>query len=301
MNKTTISWTDFSASPIKYRDSSGKSVWGCVKCSPGCARCYSESLAKRWDKGGPFTLPVMNTLTPYVDEKEINTLLHSKKIAGKRVFLEDMSDLFGPWVPFDMIDRVFAAMALRPDVTFQILTKRTERMAEYLNVPERSRDNFQDALGPLMNEMEFILRQTPRSPFRWPLPNLWLGTSVEDQARADERIPWLLKCPAAMRFLSCEPLLGPIDLKLRRPPKDDDYVGYHGDGPIDYVERGIDWVIVGGESGNGARPCHVEWIRSIVSQCRNAGVPVWTKQDAGPRPGLQGRIPDDLWIHEMPI
>ena len=118
--------------------------------------------------------------------------------------------------------------------------------------------------------------------------NVWLGVSVEDQNAADERIPHLLAAPAAVRFLSVEPMLGPISLRGTAPTAENTHLPQ------------LHWVIVGGESGPKARPCDVAWIRSIVQQCRAAKVPVFVKQDSGPRPGRQGRIPDDLWIKEFP-
>ncbi|MBL9048474.1 MAG: DUF5131 family protein, partial [Tabrizicola sp.] len=128
----------------------------------------------------------------------------------------------------------------------------------------------------------------------WPLPNCWLGVSCEDQATADERIPLLLQTPAAVRFVSAEPLLGPIvfdqQVHLERRTK----ILTGASAPR------IDWVIVGGESGPKARPCDVAWIRSIVQQCKAAAVPVFVKQDSGPRPGMRGRIPEDLWMREFP-
>jgi protein gp37 len=256
MNKTTISWTDFSSSPIKYRDSSGKSVWGCVKCSAGCANCYSEALGHRYGRGGPFTAETMKTLTPYLDEKELHHLLHSKKIAGKRVFVEDMSDMFGEWVPQWMIHEIFHIFVQRQDVTFQCLTKRPEIAASIEWQCAKYKESYRK------------------------LPNLWLGTSVENQEMADLRGPALSNCPAAFRFWSIEPILGPVNIPA--------------------FSLAPNWVIVGGESGPHARPCEVEWVRSIVEQCESAGIAVWVKQDSGSKPGQQGRIPDNLWRHEMP-
>jgi protein gp37 len=306
MNATTISWTDFSINPIKYRNANSKVVWACVKKSAGCANCYAEATARRWDRGGPFTAEMMHGgvhdgglsdggLTPFLDEKELHHLLHSKKISGKKVFVGDMTDLFGEWVPFEMLDRLFAVMALRPDVTFQLCTKRPERMAEYLLRDRCGRTISLAGVG-LYNERypnamppEIIPGFSKHSIIqKWPLPNVWLGTTCENQAAADERIPWLLKCPAAVRFLSCEPLLGDVDLLGRDGGA---LMGYHDDDvsggglvrlphstPYIHQPRKIDWVIVGGESGPRARPCDVAWIRSIVRQCKTAGVACFVKQ-----------------------
>ncbi len=125
-------------------------------------------------------------------------------------------------------------------------------------------------------------QQATQVPMGWIAPNYWLGYSASTQASLDAGLPYLREAAAAHRFLSLEPLIGPIETRLGRLEK-------------------IDWLIVGGESGPGARPCEVEWIRSIVDQCRAAGVPCMVKQDSGPRPGMQGRIPDDLWaVKEYP-
>ena len=269
MQKTTIQWTDYSLNALKYRDASRKSVWGCVKVSEGCKNCYSETSAKRWKRGGPFSLAQMKTLTPYFNETEAANVLRSKEIAGKRIFVSDMSDLFGEWVPDEIIDKHFSLFALRPDVTFQLLTKRPERAAKYLT-----------AMG-----------EEKRQGFTWPLPNVWAGTSVENQAAADERIPHLLRCPAVVRFLSVEPMIGPVTL----PEEFLQRLHISDDGP-----KGTRWVIIGGESGPKARPFDLAWARSIRDQCKAAGVPFFMKQDAGPKPGMRGRIPDDLWIQEFP-
>lgn len=201
-----IQWTDFTSNPIKYRDEAGKSVWACVKVSDGCKNCYAETLAKRYGRGGPFSLPQTKKVTAYFDAKEANSLLKSTKITGKRVFIGDMTDIFGDWVSDEILDKLFAVFALRPDVTFQILTKRPERMAKYTTTPFVS--------NRILEAMHVV--DPKRGVWAWPgwddaMRNVWFGTSVENQKAADERIPWLLKCPAAVRFLSAEPLLGPID------------------------------------------------------------------------------------------
>ena len=296
MQKTTIQWTDYSLNALKYRDASRKSVWGCVKVSEGCKNCYSETSAKRWKRGGPFSLAQMKTLTPYFNETEAANVLRSKEIAGKRIFVSDMSDLFGEWVPDEIIDKHFSLFALRPDVTFQLLTKRPERMAAYLTsfYPEGGR------LEAMLGSMQV----SGESPFDHAtdddvkrlseidvLPNVWLGCSCENQAAADERIPHLLRCPAVVRFLSVEPMIGPVTL----PEEFLQRLHISDDGP-----KGTRWVIIGGESGPKARPFDLAWARSIRDQCKAAGVPFFMKQDAGPKPGMRGRIPDDLWIQEFP-
>ena len=225
--------------------------------------------------------------TLVVREERLTEPLRWRK--PRMVFVNSMSDLFHEDVPLDFIDQVFAVMALCPRHTFQILTKRPERMAEYLASSEQalSTENriWFAANGKQLSGDGRILNV----PQQWPLPNVWLGASVEDQATADARIPHLLRCPAAVRFVSAEPLLGAVDFS---DCLGDTLVGAWdtetgkqiSDGPGPYsVIKGIDWVIVGGESGAKARPCNVAWIRSIIRQCREAGVPVFVKQ-LGARP-----------------
>ena len=178
-----------------------------------------------------------------------------------------MSDLFHEDVPIEFINKVFAVMAASPQHTYQVLTKRPERMWEYLagdrgnNPGQHSRQAWINltAYELHLNRLFTDERWLDSGPCDWPLPNVWLGTSAENQEQADKRIPSLVQMPAALRFVSLEPLLGPIDLK----PK--------------WLER-LDWVIVGGESGPKARPCNLKWILDIVQQCKAAGVPCFVKQ-----------------------
>lgn len=263
--KTGIEWTDRSSNPLRYRDATGKDVWACVKVSPGCVNCYSESLALQYGKGKEFTAANMRGLIPYVREKELKELLSAKKTPpGSRCFICDMTDLFGDWVPFELVHEVFAVITKRPDVTFQILTKRPDRMADF----------FSHLLCP---------------------DNAWLGTSVENQKAADERIPHLLRCPAKVRFLSCEPLLGAVSLSAWFPRRPLDRDPWEDKCYDEELARQPNWVIVGGESGSGHRPMEVAWAEDIVRQCDAAGVKVFTKQDSGSRPGKQGRLPLSLW------
>lgn len=264
-NKTSIEWCDFSSNPIRYRHrETGRDVWACAKVSPGCTHCYSEALALRFGKA-----------EPYLDEKEVKKLLDSKKLAGRRVFIGDMTDIFGAWVPDELLDRLFAAFALRPDVMFQVLTKRAERMADYIT--SRGKASQAAAIEAGARSLGWTLEFHGHSLFQWPLENCWLGVSVEDQQRADERIPHLLATPAAVRFLSVEPLLEPIDLALwltHSPERATERRAKGGN----YQRQFLDWIIVGGESGQGARPLELEWVASIVAQCNDAGVPCFIKQ-----------------------
>ena len=256
---TAIGWTNETWNPVT----------GCTKVSAGCKHCYAERITERW--GQKFTDIVLHP-------DRLEKPLHWRK--PRRIFVNSMSDLFHEKVPFEFIDKVFAVMALCPQHTFQVLTKRPERMAEYLSV------RFPEDKPYLA-----VKFGTPSGHFRsireYPISNLWLGTSIEDQESADKRVPELLKCPAAVRFLSYEPALGPVDLG--------DWLS------LNPTDIGIDWVIVGGESGPGFRTMNLDWLRSVVGQCKAAGVPVFVKQASGLRPGQQGNIPDDLWaLKESP-
>ena len=228
----------------------------------------------------------------------------------RRVFVNSMADVFHKDVPLEALARAWAVMAATPQHIYQILTKRHGRMHAVLSDPD---GEFQGMVGEwryLHGETDTTV-PTPEDPsWGWPLPNVHLGVSVEDQKHADLRIPALLETPAAVRFLSAEPLLGPVDLSgyLPRPA---DAVRYgiecrHGYDSCPICDRtvaapdAISWVIVGGESGSDSRPMELDWVRSLVSQCQHAAVPVFVKQDSGPRPGMQGRIPDELWLKEFP-
>lgn len=246
-DKSSISWCDATWTP----------VLGCTRVSDGCTRCYAEQLSARLERFGQATYRGLTNTLPNGEVRwsgTVRTLPERldwplKWKTPRRIFVTSMADLFHEQVPDSFLDAVWAVMGATPH-TYQVLTKRPERMLAYC------------------------------ARHRGPLPNVWLGTSVEHQAAADERIPLLLQTPAAVRFLSCEPLLGPVVLPL--------------------ADGGIHWVIVGGESGRGYRPLQMEWLESIVEQCQAAGVPVWVKQDSGPRPDQWGRIPERLRIREFP-
>jgi protein gp37 len=371
-------------------------VTWCTKVSAGCKNCYAEGVANRFWGDRKFT--DVRTHADRLDEP-----LRWRK--PRRVFVNSMSDLFHEYVPDEFIDRVFAVMSLAPQHTFQVLTKRPRRMREYV----RSRTAEQCLLAADEGRARGVMAEEPRLSFfarallgsinggvskrDWPLPNVWLGVSCEDQKSADERIPLLLRTPAAVRFLSCEPLIGPVDLAgwgaaivaddfhAAQPATWDGYQWpewvpaeerrqiekfwsvQDGRGPRGWIEnqrtnrtpasgarvgvtlanggwgtvvpalsplavkRGrwlhswnnvgrvitddgeticasagfgpswlerwlqadgkyrhqLHWVIAGGESGPGARPCDVAWIRSIVEQCKAAGVAAFVKQ-LGARP-----------------
>ncbi|RAI16203.1 DUF5131 family protein, partial [Rhodoblastus acidophilus] len=201
----------------------------------------------------------------------------------RKIFVNSMGDLFHESVPDEWIDRVFAVMALAPQHTFQILTKRAKRMRDYLFHPTRSVGIGLAALGAVMAEHArnpkssvgsgCIIKATDINPGAlkaWPLPNVWLGVTAEDQARADERIPDLLATPAAKRFISAEPLLSPLDVRWALGSPIEIAAGFLARGhfaPGLETLRPLDQIITGGESGPNARPSHPDWFRSLRDQC----------------------------------
>lgn len=257
-------------SKIEWTDASWNPIVGCSRVSSGCDNCYAMNQAHRlaaMHPSGPYPgttrkskngidwTGVVKCLPERLDQP-----LRWKR--PRRIFVNSMSDLFHPTVPFEFIDQVFAVMSLAPQHTFQVLTKRPERMAAYLTREGRQRSiaAAQHTVGVHLPLFDYP---------NWPLPNAWLGTSVEDQVTADERIPHLLRCPAAVRWLSCEPLLEPIDLTPYFDNGEPDLIGY---------EEYLHWIVVGGESGPKARPMHPAWARSLQVQCETAGVPFFFKQ-----------------------
>jgi protein gp37 len=303
-DKSHIEWTDATWNPVT----------GCTVVSPGCTNCYAMKLAgtrlkHHWSRIGLTTDtksgPVWNGTVRF-NENWLDQPLRWKK--PRMIFVCAHGDLFHPDVPDSWIDQVFAVMALCPHHTFQVLTKRPERMRDYLTTcpPALRRRAWSKAAIEISATQSSGWGDPASVATRamgdaWPLPNVWLGTSVEDQRRADERIPHLLATPAAVRFLSAEPLLGPVDLQpfLERchAARDGECMadscpqlrdgephrsGRHcplddwGDGEERPVR--LDWVIVGGESGDGARPMHPDWARALRDQCTAAGVPFFFKQ-----------------------
>ncbi len=253
-DKTGISWTDSTWNPIR----------GCSRVSAGCQNCYAEAVAARFNgPGKPY-----EGLTKKVGAENrwngkitfvanlIDQPIRWKR--PRRIFVNSMSDLFHENVDERWIDLIFGVMALSPRHTFQILTKRPERMQEYID-----NTGWADATVDSLLRVAVVAGlpfngADHRRGFVWPLPNVQLGVSVENQEAADERIPLLLATKAAKRILSCEPLLGSVDLSAYLPE--------------------IDWVIVGGESGPRARPMHPQWARDIRDQCIAANVPFFFKQ-----------------------
>ncbi len=291
-------------SKIEWTDATWNPVTGCSVVSPGCTNCYAMRLAGSRMKHHPSRKgltdsskagPVWNGQVRF-NEQWLDQPLRWKK--PRRIFVCAHGDLFHENVPDEWIDRVFAVMALSPHHQFQVLTKRADRMRAYLAFGAGYRERL-NAIGSAVLELD---DERVLLSHALPLPNVWLGVSVEDQARAKERIPALLETPAAVRFVSAEPLLGPIDFQAiwaRRsdgvetlwdaltPPgvhhhPDNDPANPHVQTVVRAAQRAmrptLDWVIAGGESGPGARKMELEWARSILEQCKSAGVSVFMKQ-----------------------
>lgn len=295
---TSIEWTDRTWNPliaslaveirVKLKKGGervfpvGTRGWFCTKCSEGCANCYAEKINFRLGNGLSYSLQKLDAIQWGLHD--VLAPLRWKKPG--RVFVNSMTDLFHDAVPVQIIDMIMAVIATdRGGQTFQILTKRAKRMRDYFADPALKARLV--ALAKLLKLLEFIaeLRE-------WPLRNLWLGVSVENQARANERIPHLLETPAAVRFLSCEPLLGPLNLHSDHIKVESWKVGERFDGPRPL--EGLHWVIAGGESGPKARPMHPEWARSLRDQCAAADVPFLFKQWGEYRPAVMKEMDGDI-------
>lgn len=253
MSKSKIEWTDETWNPVT----------GCTKVSQGCKHCYAE---REWAR-----LSANPKATAYFGRSFGDVQCHPERLEQplrwkrpRRIFVNSMSDLFHEDVPVDFIAQVFDAMARCPQHTFQILTKRAARM-------------------------QFLMW----SELDWkPLPNVWIGVSVEDQSTADERIPLLLQTPAAVRWVSAEPLLGPVDLEFGEIDIALEKDGFGNSA----ILGGIDWVVVGGESGPKARPMHPDWARSLRDQCAAVGVPFLFKQWGEWATGANGDYSQHKWV-----
>lgn len=272
MSSTGIEWTDATWNPVT----------GCDKISPGCKHCYAEGVANRfWAKQYPPVPTIASGEPDGRDRRFTDVMTHEDRLdqplrwkTPKKVFVNSMSDLFHEDVPDEFIDKVFAVMALAPKHTFQILTKRADRMRAYF---ERG------PMGAMMAEDVLLQKIAGAGTMGhgWPLPNIWLGVSVENQEYADKRIPLLLQTPAAKRFVSYEPALGPVDFDSTHEsdPCESSFLGgIAGERIYDGQACAVDWVIVGGESGPGARAFDIAWARSVVQQCKAAGVACFVKQ-----------------------
>lgn len=256
---------------IQWCDDTWNPVVGCDRVSPGCAHCYAKTKHDQRHKA--YLAGKLQNIPQYAHPFEVVQLKPERLMdplrwrRGRRVFVNSVSDLFHDDVPFEFIDRVFAVMALARRHTFQVLTKRPARMFDYFD-KHYTRHKVAAAAVEFSGKKDGALgtcdHDVCNAPF--PLPNVWLGVSVENQRFADERIPLLMETPAAVRFLSCEPLLGHLELDF------DDIAWRDGEG------RYLDWVIVGGESGKDARLCDLDDVTDVVAQCDLAGVACFVKQ-----------------------
>lgn len=311
MGKTSIEWSNRTWSPIRVRvkanaaqiaqengytslvqiaeKMAGRVGPHCEHVSPGCENCYAGTNNRRRlpsnGTGLPYDRRSRDLVEAFVDERIIFEPFSWKK--PQRIFVENQSDLYGEWVTDEMIDRVEAVMTLCPRHTFQLLTKRPERMGRHA-FREGRYDRLLDAANFFRAARPELCSIPISDPVRFPPSHIHRGTSCEDQKAADDRIPWLLQTPAAVRFLSCEPLLGEISFKRIRMPEplfgwidQDALTGdhYRHAHLVGFGAPRIDWVIAGGESGPGARPMHPDWARWIRDECQAAGVPFFFKQN----------------------
>ena len=269
-DQSKIAWTEATWNPVS----------GCSKISEGCRNCYAE---RDW--------PRLTRLVPaYAGRSFENVACHSERLdqplrwkRPRKIFVNSMSDLFHPDVPEDFIRAVFAIMAAATWHTFQILTKRPERMREIL----------------IRWESEGLVL---RSGYGMKLPNVWLGVSVEDQKAANERIPILLETPASVRWVSIEPMIGPVTFRWAKWQSGfkETLEGLLVRNHLDGLRR-LDWIVVGGESGPNARPMEAEWVRKIKYECEEASTPIFVKQlgaaYSDPVDGIAGaslKIPEEV-------
>lgn len=250
MSKTKIEWAEQVWNPVT----------GCTKVSAGCKNCYAERYFERFGGGREFS-------EVQCHPDRLNIPLRRKKPTV--YFVNSMSDLFHEDVPDDAIELIFGCMAASEQHKFLVLTKRPDRCVQWIsaqNVESLSIDGTdlvsrQEAVGRITKSFfspDDAIYPEETHLFEFPSPNIWLGVSIEDQSTAEDRLPILVQIPAAHRFVSCEPMLGTIDLSK--------WIG------------NLDWVICGGESGPGARPMHPDWARSLRDQCKASGVPFFFKQ-----------------------
>jgi protein gp37 len=299
MAKTSIEWATDVWNPST----------GCDRVSPGCDNCYALTLAKRLK--GMGSRKYQRDGDPRTSGPGFGLSVHSDVLGQpmrwrepRRVFVNSMSDLFHDQVPDEYIAKVFAVMAAAPQHTFQILTKRHARMRSLIGGVDGSGHRLLEATTD--DETAAALYE------QWPLPNVWLGVSVENQKWADIRIPALLDTPAAVRWISAEPLLGPVDLSrwLGESVASQSVAALavaHGIDSREYRDRlrryfedlqqpPLNWVVAGGESGHGARPCHPDWLRLLSDQCASARVPYFLKQLGQYAPVLDQPAAGDLWL-----
>jgi protein gp37 len=288
MASTSIEWATKTWNPVT----------GCTPISDGCQNCYAKRMAKRlagrcgYPKDDPFRV----TLHP----ERLKEPMHWRK--PEKIFVCSMADLFHNDVPFDFIQKVFDVMVMAKQHTFLLLTKRPQKMNVFMKRLMAQRNDFVESLK------DINIRRPARKWAEQPPRNVWLGVTAENQDQADERVPILLQIPAAKRFVSVEPMLGPVDLTNIKPDKYLNMNVLEGYGvskkshcqsiPNAYCNK-IDWVICGGETGPNARPMHPDWARLLRDQCVAAGVPFFFKQmmidgRMTKMPQLDGRVWNEL-------
>jgi protein gp37 len=287
-------------SKIEWTNKTWNPVVGCSKVSAGCKNCYAIRMAWRLQH-------IHHSAEKYADtvEKTAGGQLNwtgkvnlsesdlKKPLAWKQprmIFVNSESDLFHEAIPFEFIDKVFAVMGRCQHHTFQVLTKRPARMLEYYNSDPYQRIlNASYSLNLPKGHSLGAGIDNPNTPGAWGWKHVWLGVSVENQQTANERIPILLQTPAAIRFLSCEPLLGPVTLPLHSGAINPVCITCSGSGKVNGIRCprkcidgknpfAIDWIIAGGESGKDARPMNPYWVRSLRDQSVKAGIPFFFKQ-----------------------
>ncbi len=286
-DKTSIEWTaTVGADGTVTPGATWNPITGCAVVSPGCTNCYAMKLAGTRLRNHPSRAGLTKDTKAgpvWTGEMRLNRQWLSQPLdwrRARRIFVCAHGDLFAEGVPDEWILDVFTVMAIADRHTFQVLTKRPDRARDFLTEPDRLNDIYANW---------YTFSGKPAEVYSWPLHNVWVGASAEDQQRYDSRRIHLDEVPAAKRFWSLEPLLGRVDLKL------------------DHARP--DWIIVGGESGPAARPMHPDWARSIRDQCSASGVPFFFKQwgewgeDSGPLTGgkdpvMEGRAECATWDGE---
>ncbi len=297
--------------PQGYTGMAWNPITGCTKVSPGCANCYAETMSIRFKNvhgyGGNYLPNSSGRADILFHEDRLQQPFRWKN--PRCVFVNSVSDLFHEDVSFEWVDKIMAVIALNPKHLFLVLTKRPERMLEYFQEGDSIlADRCQDVATMATQKFGIVWDSrgsnktlypphswyrdvSNRHPFPgWPLPNLWLGTSVENQHFADERLPILRQVPAVVRWASIEPLLGPINFDLHFERHDTNGRNITGLAGLwdESDTTSLDWAVFGGESGAGARPMHPAWLYKGVSAADQAGIPVFFKQWGQHRPKMEG-------------
>ncbi len=245
---------------IAWAEAAWDPIVGCTRKSAACKHCYAEALtaANAQPGGWGHGFADASGWSGKIDLREDRLALPLGWEAGRRIFVNSLSDLFHESLDNAVIDRVFAVMALAPQHIYLVLTKRPKTVQPYIADPATP--------GRIAKAMDAFAPATAHEAPAWPLPNVWLGVTAENQKEADRRIPFLLETPAALRFIAAEPLLEKLDLKVGtwlKPP---------GAGPR------LDWVVSGGETGAEGSACHPDWARALRDQCAQAGTPFFWNQ-----------------------